>query len=136
MGLLLRVVVQPAGTRVRVLQDRDGACTLLRHVRATFPRLVKIWVDRGYEGDLVAWAREQLGVELEIVRRDDGQRGFVVLPRRWVVERTFAWFGWNRRLSRDYEYFTEYSESWVYLASIQLMLRRLAISQENETKAA
>lgn len=131
MGLLLRVVVQPAD-----LQDRDGARTLLRRVREQFPRLVKIWADRGYEGDLVAWAREQLGVDLEIVRRDDGQRGFVVLPRRWVVERTFAWFGWNRRLSRDYEYSAEYSESWVYLASIQLMLRRLAISQENETKAA
>jgi len=85
---------------------------------------------------LVAWVRRELGVDLEIVRRADGQRGFVVLPRRWVVERTFAWFGWNRRLSRDYEYFAEYSESWVYLASIQLMLRRLAISQENQTKAA
>lgn len=131
MGLLLRVVVQPAD-----LQDRDGARQLMRHVRDTFPRLAKIWADRGYEGDLVAWVRAELGIELEIVRRDDGQRGFVVLPRRWVVERSFAWFGWNRRLSRDYEYYAEYSESWVYLASIQLMLRRLATSQEIRSKTA
>lgn len=131
MGLLLRVLVHPAD-----VQDRDSARRLLRRLRDEFPRLAKLWADRGYEGDLVAWAARELGVELEIVRRQDGERGFVVLPRRWAVERSFAWYGRSRRLSKDYEYFPSSGESWVYLASIHLLLQRLARSPDNDAKAA
>ncbi len=82
--------------------------------------------------DLAAWLRERYGIDLEIVERGPDQVGFVVLPRRWVVERSIAWYGRARRLSKDYEHWPEYSESWVYLASIQFLLRRLAPQRDIE----
>jgi putative transposase len=84
-----------------------------------------IWADGGYAGKLVSWVKGQLGCLLEIVKRTDNVRGFRVLPRRWVVERTFGWFGRYRRLSRDYERLAKNGEVMVYLAMTRLMLRRL-----------
>jgi putative transposase len=119
MGLLLVVVVHSCG-----LQDPAGARLVLPKLSGVFPRLLKIWADAIYRGPLVTWAQEQ-GWDLEIVERPQGQKGFVKLPRRWVVERTFAWLGLCRRLSKDYEALPESSEAWVRLAMIGLMLRRL-----------
>lgn len=110
------------------LPDREGAELLIEAVRAfgpQLPRLVKIWVDSAYAG-LVEWAREAMGWDVEVVKRPDGSTGFVLLARRWVVERTFAWLGRFRRLSKDYEYRVESSEGLIYLAMSVLMLRRLA----------
>ena len=88
-----------------------------------------IWADGGYAGALVDWVwnlRTRDRVRVEIVKRSDDVKGFVVLPRRWVVERTFGWLGRYRRLSKDYEYRTDTSETMIHLAMIGLMLRRLA----------
>ncbi len=120
MGLLLLVVVHSAA-----LQDRDGAKLVLAKVQAGFPRLQRIWADGGYAGVLVAWVLATYNWVLEIVKRSDTAQGFVLLPRRWVVERTFGWLGLYRRLSKDYEYLTETSEAMVYAAMSDLMVRRL-----------
>ena len=90
-----------------------------------FPRLKLIWADGIYQGSLVDWVQDKLKCVLEIVRRPEGQRGFQVLPKRWIVERTFGWFNRYRRLSKDYEQDPRMSEGMVYLAAIRLMLRRL-----------
>lgn len=119
LGLLLVVVVHSCA-----LQDPVGAREVLPKLIGRFSRLLKIWADGIYRGTLVQWAREH-GWDLEIVEREPGQKGFVKLPRRWVVERTFAWLGLCRRLSKDYEVLPESSEAWVKLAMIGLMLRRL-----------
>jgi putative transposase len=89
-------------------------------------RLEKIFADGGYRGDLEDWAQHNLQVVLEIVLKLEGQKGFQVLPKRWVIERTFAWLTRNRRLARDYERLTESAEAFIYLAMIRLGLRRLA----------
>lgn len=120
-GLVLRVVVLPAE-----IQDRDGAQDVCHVAAPTCPRLELIGADQGYAGWLVAWVRDAYGWRLEIVSKPPGQVGFVVQPRRWVVERTFAWLATYRRLSKDYEELPESSEAWVYAASIHLMLKRLA----------
>lgn len=120
IGLLLMVVVHQAS-----IQDRDGAKLVLEKVKGLFPRLKLIWADGGYAGKLVDWVKEQFQWVLEIVRRSDDAKGFQVLPRRWVVERTLAWLSHNRRLSKDYEALTETSEAFVYAAMIPLMLKRL-----------
>ena len=91
-----------------------------------FPRLKRIWADGAYAGKLVEWARNMCGWDLELVRRPTRQRTFQILPRRWVVERTFAWLGRYRRLSKDYEELPQTTEAWVYAAMTGLMLRRLA----------
>ena len=91
------------------VQDRDGAMYLLAILRSKFSRLRLIWADQAYTGDLVAWLwglRPWRKVRLEIVKRPEGTKGFLLLPKRWVVERTFAWLGRYRRLSKDYEYST------------------------------
>jgi len=121
LGLLLAVVVHPAD-----VQDRDGARLVLAGLEGRFPRLVLVWADGGYAGTLLVWALVAVGVVLEIVKRSDAARGFVVLPKRWIVERTFAWLGRSRRLSKDYEALAETSEAWIRIAMIQLMLKRLA----------
>ena len=123
LGLLLVVVVHCAG-----IQDRDGAKLVLAQLKDTFPRLQRIWADGGYAGALVAWAAEFAGWILEIVKRPDEAQGFVVLPKRWIVERTLAWLSRYRRLSKDYEERTASSEAWIQLAMIHLMVRRLAPS--------
>ena len=106
--------------------DRDGAKTLLTKVeRQITLRLLKIWADKGYQGNWETWLQEQWQIELEIVMPQAGQKGFAVQPRRWVVERTFAWLGKYRRLSKDYEKNTQSSEGFIYLASIRTLLKRL-----------
>ena len=124
LGLLMRVVVT-AGD----VQDRDGAKLLLEGLAEQaelIKRLELIWADGGYRGTLIAWVEEAFGWKLEIVEKPEGQIGFQVLPRRWVVERTFAWLVRQRRLARDYERLPETSESFIYIAMIRLMLRNLA----------
>jgi len=124
IGLVLLAVVHSAA-----LQDRDGAQLVLAPLAHAFTKLRKIWADSGYAGALVKWVRRlrrHHRIDLEIVKRTDDLRGFVVLPRRWVVERTFAWLSFHRRLSKDYEYLTVTSESFIYISMIRLMLARLA----------
>lgn len=122
IGNLLQVVVHAAD-----IQDRDGAKLVLQRLSATTRASIqKIWADGGYRGQLIDWMREHFDIVLDIVRRDPEQNGFHVLPRRWVVERTFAWFDTYRRLAKDYELRIKSSEAVVYIASIQTMLKRLA----------
>ena len=123
IGLLLLVVVHSAG-----IQDRDGAKLLLAPLAHRFTRLRKIWADSASRGKLIQWVsalRRTPRIDLEIVKRTDGLKGFVVLPRRWIVERTFAWLSFNRRLSKDYEYLIATSETFIHIAMIRLMLGRL-----------
>jgi putative transposase len=108
------------------LQDRDGAKLVFEKVKGQFTRLKLIWADGAYAGQLVEWVKNACGWLLEIVRRNQGVKGFQLLPRRWVVERTFGWFGRYRRLSKDYEFQTDTSENMVLIAMIQLMVHRLA----------
>lgn len=121
VGLVLAVVVHAAD-----IQDRDGAKLLLAGIQGKLPRLRLIWADGGYAGQLVDWVRCYCNWVLEIVKRSNDQQGFVVLPRRWVVERTFGWLGRCRRLSKDYEQLPNTSEAMIYAAMIHLMPRRLA----------
>ncbi len=107
------------------LQDRDGARLVVSKLKDRFPRLKLIWADGGYAGQLVDWVKQLGNWVLEVVKRSDDVKGFVVLPHRWVVERTFAWLGKYRRLSKDYEALPETSESLIYAAMIHVMLRRL-----------
>jgi len=120
MGLILMVLVLPAN-----VQDREGARQLLQRCSGIYKALRLIWADGGYAGQLITWVKGHLGCRLEIVKRPDHLRGFKVLPRRWVVERTFGWFGRYRRLNRDYERLATSGEVMVYLAMTRLMLRRL-----------
>lgn len=120
MGLLLAVVVHPAN-----IQDRDGAKLVFQKAFGRFRRLQRIWADGGYAGKLVDWVKEKGERVLDIVRRNDDQSGFTVLPRRWVVERTFGWLGRFRRLSKDYERLTDTGEAMIQLAMTRLMLKRL-----------
>lgn len=119
LGLLLMVVVHAAS-----LQDFDGAKLVLFKVRHSLPRLVLIWADQIYT-HVADWVNKRCHWTMAIVKRPEGSKGFQVLPRRWVVERTLAWLGRSRRLSKDYERLTETSESMVYAAMIHLMLKRL-----------
>jgi putative transposase len=121
MGLLLMVVVHAAS-----IQDRDGAKLVLAKIKGRFPRLQLIWADGGYAGKLIDWVKTVCHLVLDIVKRPKEVSGFQVLPRRWVVERTFGWLGRYRRLSKDYEELPETSESMIYAAMIHLMVRRLA----------
>lgn len=118
MGLIMICIVHSAH-----VQDRDGAKWVLARATFDFVRLRIIRADGGYAGKLVTWAKEQCRFALEIIRRTSP--GFVILPKRWVVERTFAWLGKYRRLSKDYEILEQSSEAFMYLAMIQLMLKRL-----------
>jgi len=120
LGLILAVVVHPAD-----IQDRDGARLVFDRVRGLLPRLKKVWADGGYAGQLVQWVKSSFGWVLEIVSRSAEACGFQVLPRRWIVERTFGWFNRYRRLSKDYEFLTDTSETMIYIAMIHLMLKRL-----------
>ena len=140
LGLLLRVVVHPAD-----VQDRDGARLVLAGLEQRFPRLHHLWADQAYTGKLLEWIEQDLGWSVEVVERSP-RRGFIVtpehqfqkvvlparfesLPRRWVVERSFAWIGRNRRMSKDYEFLPATSETWVYLSLLRMMLKRLAREQ-------
>jgi putative transposase len=122
LGLPLSVYVTSAD-----VQDRVGTRSLLAGLKPFVPRLKKIWADGAYTGEkLASWLEEQGGWELEIVERDREARGFEVLSKRWIVERTFSWLIRNRRLSKDYERMVQSSETFIKVAMIRLMLRRLA----------
>ena len=115
------VVVHPAD-----VQDRDGALHLLRRARRLFPFIERIFADGGYAGRKMALTVWRTGVwRLQIVKRSDAT-GFEVLPKRWIVERTFAWISRNRRLARDFERYATTTASFVRVAMIRIMLRRLA----------
>ena len=121
IGLLIAVVVTGAN-----VQDQEGAKEVLRKAKRRYPRLRLLWADSAYQrSDLPLWAVIACNFVVEIVRRAAGMMGFVVLARRWVVERTFAWLVRNRRLARDYERSARVSEAWVHVAMIKLMLARL-----------
>jgi putative transposase len=123
-GLVLSIYVSSAD-----VQDRAGAECLLAGLKALLPSLKKIWADGAYTGEKLArWCKEQGGWELQIVERSSSAdtQGFAVLPRRWIVERTFGWLMRNRRLSKDYERKAQSSESFMKVAMIRLMLKRLA----------
>jgi transposase len=120
-GLLLAVVVTIAG-----IQDRDAAHQLLTQLRGRFSTVGLVWADGGYAGRLVIWARKVLALTVEVVKRTDDVKGFAVLPRRWVVERTFAWISKFRRCVRDYETLPAHHEAMVHISMIMTMSRRLA----------
>jgi len=158
-GLLIKVVVHPAD-----IQDREGVKLLLSPIKELFPQMKKVWADQGYTGKGREWIKEHMGWEVEIVRHSWPARGqwvphgdlsdlstvwFTyerikpepkkfrgVLPRRWVVERTFSWMGRYRRMSKDYEYLTSSSESMVCLTMIRLMVRRLTDTSETPRENA
>jgi transposase len=122
IGLPVAMIVHPAN-----VQDRDGAPALLERARGLVPWLRHVFADAGYAGDKLKGALEGHGEwQIEIVRRSDTAKGFVLLPRRWVVERTFAWLNRNRRLAKDVEATIESAVTWLYIASVKLMSRRLA----------
>ncbi len=119
-GNILLALVHSAG-----IQDRDGARRVLEAVIKKYPTLRHMWADGGYAGELENWTSEQIGLFLEIVRRQAQQKGFKLLKRRWVVERTFGWFGFFRRLSKEYEQLRVMSENVIYLAMTQRLLLKL-----------
>jgi transposase len=121
LGLLWTVLVTGADVR-----DRDGAMPLLERLRAVCPRIALAWADGAYAGRLVQWAREELALVLQIVKRPDDASGFVVIPRRRVVERTLAWITRRRRCARDYERRHDSHEAMVRCAMVLVMARRLA----------
>jgi putative transposase len=121
---VLGVVVHAAD-----IQDRDGAKLVLAVLANTFMRLRLIWADGGYAGALLDWVanlRSTRCLRMEIVKRTDDMKGFKVLPKRWIVERTFGWLNFQRRFSKDYEFRTDTSETLIRIAMIGLMARRLA----------
>ena len=131
-GHLLAVLVEAANRG-----DRDGARWVLSWVSKRWPELRKLWADHGYSGaDLAVWLRDEYGIDLEIVEKPADQVGFAVQPRRWVVERSIAWINRSRRLSKDYEQRAESTETWCYLSSIQLLLKRLCPRFDRETPYA
>jgi transposase len=116
----LSVAIHPAN-----IQDRDGAGDLLRTARRSFPFIERIFADAGYQGAKMAKAVANTGIwTLQVVKRSDAHR-FVVLPKRWIVERTFAWISRNRRLARDFERYARTVAAFFRLAMIRIMLRRL-----------
>ena len=129
-GFLIGAIVHAAD-----IQDRDGAPDVLASIRKRFPQLQHVFADGGYAGDKRRNARAKTGKwTIEIIKRSDTAKGFVLLPRRWVVERTFAWLGRNRRLAKDFERTIESATAWLYLASVQQITRRIA-SAENHDKS-
>lgn len=118
-GMILGVHITSADVR-----DEYGGMFLLRKVAAHYPRLAKVWVDGAYEGlfPAYAWHFHRIDTEITIQQR---QRNYLVTSKRWVVERTFAWLGKYRRLSKDYEYLCDTTENWIYIAMTYLLLQRL-----------
>lgn len=125
LGLMLMVVVTAAN-----VSDPQGAKLLFARLQQgsqRITRLLLLWVDGTYGGkDLMKWTMDTYGWILETIKRSDSAKGFVLLPKRWVVERTWGWLNWCRRLSKDYEVLPETSETWIYIAMIRIMVRRLA----------
>ena len=121
MGNLLRAEVHAADW-----SDNEGGIALMATISGVFPRLGKLWADQGYKLSFVEWVEHHLPCSVEIVGKAKGQVGFAVEPRRWVVERTLAWEGRCRRLSKDYEYWEENSAAFLYIASIQRLVKHAA----------
>jgi transposase len=128
-GLLLMVMVTPAN-----LSDRDAARDLLVRLRLLHPQLTLVWADSAYSGTLVDWAKRVLRLTLKIVNRPPGQKGFIVLPRRWVVERSLSWIMRARRNCRDFERLARHSEAHILWTSITLMTRRLTRKRPRRAK--
>lgn len=121
-GLLVAAIVHPAN-----IQDRDGAPMLLAAMRQSHPWLRHIFADGGYSGPKLENALQQMGDwTLEIIKRSDAAKGFELLPRRWVVERTIAWLNRNRRIAKDFEASLESALAWLMVASVKLLSRRIA----------
>ena len=130
MGLLLAVVVTAAS-----VDDAQGAKEALASIeQEAFPRLQVVWADSKYHNyELYAWVAEHGNYRLEIVSRPTGAKGFVLLPKRWVAERTFAWLGRARRLSKDYEKLIDTSEAMIMISAIHMMVNRLTPSSKQHT---
>jgi len=121
-GFLVGAVIHAAG-----IQDRDGAPDVLSSIRHRFPWLRHVFADSAYAGDKLATALAKIGKwRLDIIKRSDTAKGFRLLPRRWVVERTLAWLGRNRRLAKDFERTIQSATAWLFMASVQLLTRRIA----------
>ena len=116
--------------RLRVVSgqvaEAEVAKQLFRAAKGTLTRLELVWVDGGFENRIEAWTAQECGWRVEVVKRDEGRRGWQLLPKRWIVERTLAWLGRCRSLSKEYDYLPASTESRIYLAMTGLMLRRLA----------
>lgn len=117
---MLTAVVHSAG-----VQDRAGARAVLMRLFCRFDTIVKVFVDGGYTGSLIEWAKQMFGYDVEVVKRNE-QHLFRVLPKRWIVERTLAWLNWSRRLSKDYELLHTTAETMILIAFAHLLLRRSA----------
>ena len=121
-GLLVGAAVHPAD-----IQDRDGAALVVEAIHDLFPWLRHLFADSAYSGDKLLTALSKFGKwSVEIIKRMADTVGFEVLPRRWVVERTLAWLNRNRRLAKDFEASIASAQTWVYVASVQLLIRRMA----------
>lgn len=120
MGLVIEALVHTAG-----IQDRDGGRFLVSKAKTNGATFQKGYADGGYTGKFIGWAQEVYGITIEIVKRSD-QSKFVVLPKRWIVERTLSWISRYRRLAKDFERFGRTVRSWIFLAMTRLMLKRLA----------
>lgn len=121
LGLLLMVLVCAAD-----VTDRQAARGMLPCLRTRFPKITLVWADSGYSGRVVTWAKAKLQLTVQIVKRSNEMKGFVVLPRRWVVERTLGWLMRSRRLVRDFETLPASSEAFIYFSQAMLLSRRLA----------
>ena len=106
------------------IQDRDGGKGVLKRSRARYPFVTRVFADGGYAGRLVDWAKDKTHIGIEIIRRNATAKGFEVLPRRWIVERTFAWIMKSRRFARDYEQLTDVAETLVVIAACATLVRR------------
>lgn len=122
LGLILAVLVTPAS-----VQDRDGAVPVLREVHREYPTVSKVWVDGAYTGQVIADLRIETSIDIEMVKRTDDVKGFVVVPKRWIGERTNGWFGKFRILSKEYERTIQSSRSDILHGMSMLMLRRLTV---------
>jgi len=120
--LILAVLVTPAS-----VQDRDGAVPVLREVHREYPTVSKVWVDGAYTGQVIADLRIETSIDIEMVKRTDDVKGFVVVPKRWIGERTNGWFGKFRILSKEYERTIQSSRSDILHGMSMLMLRRLTV---------
>lgn len=117
-GNLLAVIVHSAG-----IQDRAAARAVLLRLFCRFDTITKVFVDGGYTGKLLGWAKDMFDYDVEVVKRDE-LHTFKVLPKRWIVERTFAWLNWSRRLGKDYELRHTSAETIIHIAFAHLLLRR------------
>jgi transposase len=124
-GRLVEAIVHPAD-----VQDRDGGALVAAALRSKYPWLRHLFADGGYSGDKFAKAMTKAGTgwKIEIIKRSDQAKGFVLLPRRWVVERTFAWLGRNRRLAKDFEATVASSQCWIFIAAVALLLKRIPVT--------